>query len=125
MWKQHELLDRVETRVTNYEDAMKFYREILGLGVEMQEEGKDFAELKDGHSKTYLALLDIPKSGLPAASGFVPTFEISDLDEFIRVMKKKGVTFGAKVFEGQHARLIDFDSNNNTLRAFEWKLKKR
>lgn len=117
-------LEWVEARVPNYEEMKKFYRGTLGLPLNFEEERKDFIQFRVGPSKTYLALLDVRKTGMRRANGFVPTFEVSNLDRFIRTMKKKGVKVGRNIAEGDHVRLVDFfDPNGNLLQAFEWKRK--
>ena len=117
-------LEWVEARVTNYEQMKKFYSGTLGLPLNFEEERKDFIQFKVGSSKTYLALLDVKKTGMTKCSGFVPTFEVPDLDKFIASMKRKGVRVGQQIAEGDHARLVDFfDPNGNLLHAFEWKRK--
>lgn len=119
-------LEWVEARVRNYEEMKKFYRSTLGLPLNFEEERKDFIQFKVGPSKTYLALLDTKKTGMTRRSGFVPTFEVQDLDKFVQSMKKKGVRVGRRVAEGDHVRLVDFfDPNGNLLQAFEWKHKQR
>ena len=56
------------------------------------------------------------------AKGFVPTFEVPDLQKFASSMRKKGLKVGRRFVEGDHVRLIDFfDPNGNLLQAFEWK----
>jgi len=118
-------LEWVEARVSNYEEMKKFYKSILGLPLNFEEERKDFIQYKVGPSKTYLALLDTKKTGMTRSKGFVPTFEVSDLDRFIRSMRQRGVRVGRRVAEGDHVRLVDFyDPNGNLLQAFEWKQKK-
>ena len=119
-------LEWVEARVPNYEEMKRFYRSTLGLPLNFEEERKDFIQFKVGPSKTYLALLDTKKTGMTRRSGFVPTFEVQDLDKFIQSMKKKGVKVGRRIAEGDHVRLVDFfDPNGNLLQAFEWKRKQR
>lgn len=76
-------LEWVEARVSNYEDMKKFYGGTLGLALNFEEERKDFIQFKIGSSKTYLALLDLKKTGMTKAKGFVPTLEVPNLDEFI------------------------------------------
>jgi len=115
-------LEWVEARVENYEKMKKFYRTILGLPLNFEEERKDFIQYKVGQSKTYLALLDTVKTGMTKAKGFVPTFEVSNLDQFVKRMKEKKVKVGSRIAEGDHVRLVDFyDPNGNILQAFEWK----
>src|SRR5712692_957409 len=107
-------LEWVEARVPNYEEMKRFYRSTLGLSLNFEEERKDFIQFKVGPSKTYLALLDTKKTGMTRRSGFVPTFEVQDLDKFIQSMKKKGVKVGRRIAEGDHVRLVDFfDPNGN------------
>jgi len=119
-------LEWVEARVSNYEEMKKFYKGTLGLPLNFEEERKDFIQFKVGSSKTYLALLDTKKTHMTRSKGFVPTFEVSDLDKFIRSVKEKGVRVGRRVAEGDHVRLVDFyDPNGNLLQAFEWKKKKQ
>src|SRR3989442_11024346 len=117
-------LEWVEARVENYEKMKKFYRTVLGLPLNFEEERKDFIQFRVGTSKTYLALLDTAKTGMTKRNGFVPTFEVSDLDKFIAQMKVKRVKVGSRISEGDHVRLVDFyDPNGNLLQAFEWKHK--
>jgi len=104
----------------------KFYGNTLGLPLNFEEERKDFIQFKVGESKTYPALLNTKKTGMTRCKGFVPTFEVTDLQKFIRSMKKKGVRFEEHIAEGDHVRLVDFyDPNGNLLQAFEWKHKTR
>lgn len=115
-------LEWVEARVPNYEVMKKFYRNTLGLPLNFEEERKDFIQFKVGGSKTYLALLDLKKTGMTKSGGFVPTFEVPDLQKFVHSMKEKGVKVGRRIVEGDHVRLVDFfDPNGNLLQAFEWK----
>ena len=119
-------LEWVEARVGNYDEMKRFYRTVLGLPLNFEEERKDFIQYKVGDSKTYLALLNTVKTGLAKAKGFVPTFEVPDLDRFIKQMRKRGVKVGRRIAEGDHVRLVDFyDPNRNLLQAFEWKRKSR
>ena len=119
-------LEWVEARIPNYEEMKKFYRNTLGLPLNFEEERKDFIQFKVGPSKTYLALLDTKKTGMTRRSGFVPTFEVQNLDKFIQSMKKKGVKIGRRIAEGDHVRIVDFlDPNGNLLQALEWKRKQR
>lgn len=114
----------VEARVGNYEKTKKFYRTVLGLPLNFEEERKDFIQYKVGSSKTYLALLDTMKTGMTRCRGFVPTFEVSTLDRFISRMKARKVKVGRRIAEGDHVRLVDFyHPNGNLLQAFEWKRK--
>ncbi len=119
-------IEWVEARVGNYEKMKKFYRSVLGLPLNFEEERKDFIEFKVGSSKTYLALLDTVKTGMTKRSGFVPTFEVSNLDKFISRMKARKVKVGRRIAEGDHVRLVDFyDPNDNLLQAFQWKRKSK
>src|SRR5437899_3064252 len=89
-------LEWVEARVENYEKMKKFYRTVLGLPLNFEEERKDFIQYKVGQSKTYLALLDTVKTGMTKTKGFVPTFEVSNLDRFVKRMKDKKVKDGRR-----------------------------
>src|SRR5437867_4799171 len=95
-------LEWVEARVENYEKMKKFYRTVLGLPLNFEEERKDFIQYKVGSSKTYLALLDTVKTGMNKARGFVPTLEVSNLDRFIKSMKQRKVRVGRRIAEGDH-----------------------
>ncbi len=115
-------LEWVEARVSNYEEMKRFYKTVLGLPLNFEEERKDFIQYKVGNSKTYLALLNTVKTGMAKAKGFVPTFEVPDLDRFVKQMKKQKVRVGRRIAEGDHVRLVDFyDPNGNLLQAFQWK----
>jgi len=117
-------LEWVEARVGNYDEMKRFYRTVLGLPLNFEEERKDFIQYKVGNSKTYLALLNTVKTGMTRAKGFVPTFEVADLDFFITQMKKHKVRVGRRIAEGDHVRLVDFyDPNGNLLQAFQRKRK--
>src|SRR5215472_2344840 len=100
-------LEWVEARVGNYEQMKKFYKKTIGLPLNFEEERKDFIQYKAGTTKT---------------RGFVPTFEVSNLDRFIKRMKQNKVRVGKRIVVGDHVRLVDFyDPNRNLLQAFEWK----
>ena len=119
-------LEWIEARVPNYVKMKRFYTKTLDLSLNFEEERKDFIQFKVGSSKTYLALLDVKKTGMSRAKGFVPTFEVRNLDTFIRSMKRNGVKIAGRIVEGEHVRLVDFfDPNGNVLQAFEWKRKPR
>lgn len=119
-------LEWVEARVGNYEQMKKFYKNVLGLPLNFEEERKDFIQYKVGDSKTYLALLNTVKTGMTKAKGFVPTFEVSNIERFIKQMRKSRVRVGRRIAEGDHVRLVDFyDPNGNVLQAFQWKRKSR
>jgi predicted enzyme related to lactoylglutathione lyase len=113
-------LEWVEARVGNYDEMKRFYKTVLKLPLNFEEERKDFIQYKIGNSKTYLALLNTVKTGMTKAKGFVPTFEVEDLDRFIKQMKKQKVRVGRSIAEGDHVRLVDFyDPNGNLLQAFQ------
>ncbi len=117
-------LEWVEARVPNYEEMKKFYRNVLNLPLNFEEERKDFIQFKVAGSKTYLALLDTKKTGVSISKGYIPTVEVSDLDKFTKQMRKKGVKFGKRVLEGDDVRLIDFyDPNGHPPQAFQFKHK--
>jgi len=117
-------LEWVEARVGNYDEMKRFYKTVLRLPLNFEEERKDFVQYRVGNSKTYLALLNTVKTGMTKAKGFVPTFEVPDLDQFIKRMKKQKVRVGPRIAEGDHVRLVDFyDPNGNLLQAFQWKRK--
>jgi catechol 2,3-dioxygenase-like lactoylglutathione lyase family enzyme len=119
-------LEWVESRVPNYEEMKKFYRNVLHLPLNFEEDRKDFIQFKVAGSKTYLALLDTKKTGVRPSSGYIPTVEVSNLDKFTKEMKKKGVRFGKRTIEGDDVRLIDFyDPNGRLLQAFQFKHKPR
>jgi len=119
-------LEWIEARVPNYEEMKRFYRNTLGLPLNFEEERKDFIQFKVGSSKTYLALLDLKKTGMTKSRGFVPTFEVRNLQKFVLSMREKGVRVGRRIVEGDHVRLVDFfDPNGNLLQAFEWKKKEK
>jgi predicted enzyme related to lactoylglutathione lyase len=115
-------LEWVEARTNGYERLKRFYGSVLGLPLVFEEERKDFLQFRVGSSKTYLALLDSKKTGMPGRGGFVPTFEVADLDRFVEQMKRKRVRVGKEIAEGDHVRLVDFyDPDGNLLQAFQWK----
>ena len=119
-------LEWVEARVPNYAEMVEFYHRTLGLPVNFEEERKDFIQFRIGGSKTYLALLDAKKTGSESSQGFIPTFEVSNLDRFVSRMKRKGVKFAKRIVEGEHVRLIDFyDGSGRPLQAFELKRKSK
>jgi catechol 2,3-dioxygenase-like lactoylglutathione lyase family enzyme len=119
-------LEWIEARVPNYERMKRFYRNGPGLPLNFEEERKNFVQFKVGSSKTYLALLDLKKTGMTRSKGFVPTFEVSDLEKFVGSLREKGVRVGRRVVEGEHVRLVDFyDPSGNLLQAFEWKRKQK
>jgi predicted enzyme related to lactoylglutathione lyase len=115
-------LEWVEARVPNYKKMKRFYGTTLGLRLNFEEDRGDFIQFRVGSSKTCLALLDVKKTGMRRAKGFIPTFEVLNLDVFIRSMKRKGVKAARHILEGEHVRLVDFyDPNGNLLQAFQWK----
>ncbi len=63
----------------NYEEMKKFYRNVLRLPLNFEEDRKDFIQFKVAGSKTYLALLDTKKTDVRPSPGFIPTVEVSDL----------------------------------------------
>ncbi len=82
-------LEWVEARVPNYEKMKEFYRNILPLPLNFEEDRRDFIQFKVAGSKTYLALLDTKKTCVKPSAGFIPTLEVSDLDKFVKTMRKK------------------------------------
>jgi catechol 2,3-dioxygenase-like lactoylglutathione lyase family enzyme len=83
-------LEWVEARVSDYEDTSKSYRETPGLPLNFEEERKDFIRFRVDSSKTYLAL-NVDKTAMAKAGGFVLTFKVLDLRQFIDAMERKGV----------------------------------
>lgn len=92
-----------------------FFENILGLKVAAMF-GEAWVEYEVGDSTFALTTTDMGHS--PGAKGAVVAFEVSDLDEFVKSLKEKSVTFVVDVFETPVCRMAvieDPDGNHVTI----------
>lgn len=83
-------------RVSNMEETLRFYCNVLGLEVSRRSKsprGSELAFLKIPNSDEEIELCSFPASGKVAVQEDLVhlAFEVDDLDEMIESLKKKGV----------------------------------
>jgi catechol 2,3-dioxygenase-like lactoylglutathione lyase family enzyme len=121
-------LDNVLYVVRDLDEAIRFYRDALGLKVKLK--AKNYAELVPDGGDGSVALLkrqyvynvfeyqDLPEIG----ENGVTTFETDDIEEARRELDAKGVRILGDTFEDQYIRLFVFqDLYGNNLHVFERK----
>ncbi len=108
----------VELRTTQWETAVSWYRDALGLRVMVRVMEEGYALLAAGDTR--LALISRRASGA-ASKRWSLGFELDDLDAAIERLKR----FGSKVSvperdpEGFRA-VVTYDPDGNTIRLFSW-----
>lgn len=117
-------LEWIETRTNNYRKLVEFYRDVLGLPVEFEEDDKDYIQFKVGKSDTYIAVLGSWKER--EKENFIPAIEVTDLASAVAELKSKQVRFIKDIIEFTHIRLAEIeDPEGNKLQLFEFKGKHR
>jgi predicted enzyme related to lactoylglutathione lyase len=110
----------IEIRVQDYDKALAWYRDLLGLAVEVEDRPNRFVTLKAGGARISL------KEGEGAAAGRDAvnlTFEVADLDATVSKLRSQGVEVGdpfeSPYQEGyREARAEDPDGTR--VRFFHW-----
>jgi predicted enzyme related to lactoylglutathione lyase len=96
----------------NMEEAVGFYRDVLGLNMTVRFED-DWAEFDVGG--TAVAVHGPAEGVAPPQGGATVVFEVDDLDVTIRALRSRGVHFEGDVFEvpatGRFASFRDPDGN--------------
>lgn len=96
-------LDNVRLLVTNFDDCLHFYQEILGFNLTWGELGGNYASFDVGDGKV-LALFRrklmaeaVGTADLPAQTEtqdkFALIFEVTDLEQIVRVIEDRGGKF--------------------------------
>ena len=98
--------------------GVAFYRDVLGLNVRTRA-GDDWAEFDVGG--TTVALHGGYEGHAPPTDGATVVFECDDLDQTMRALSERGVTFDGEVNEVPgYGRFVSFrDPSGNLLQVFE------
>lgn len=111
--------------VEDVDEAVEFYRDLLGFSVEMHQSGK-FASLRREDLDLFL---NAPGAGSAGKAGGNPEpggwarFMIitQDLDRMIAELKSKGARFRGDVAEGAGRQILVEDPSGNVVELFEYK----
>ena len=110
--------------VDNVEDAVRFYRDLLGFSVEMHQPSK-FAALSRGDLRL---LVNAPGAGSAGMAGGDPRpggwsrfqIETDDLDSMIDELRGAGATFRGQIAEAKAGRQILLeDPSGNVVELFQ------
>lgn len=108
--------------VTNFDEAIKFYTEVLGLEVKEVNEEWGWAELttKTGVARLGLARKHEQEPVKPGHNAIV-TFTVDNIEDAIKDLEKQGVTLVGAVMEVPgHVKLQTFtDKDGNTFQLVE------
>lgn len=115
--------------VDDIDNAVQFYRDLLGFSVEMHNAGK-FASLKREDLSLFL---NAPGAGSAGKAGGDPRpggwsrFMIvtKDLEQMIADLKGKGASFRGGVAEGAGRQILVEDPSGNVVELFEYKQEQR
>ncbi len=110
-------IDNVHYWTKNMNEAVGFYRDVLGLDLTMRA-GEDWAEF-DVAGAT-VALHGARPNAAPPQPGATVVFEVDDLDRVVLALKQKGVEFAGEFGEAAVGRFATFrDPDGNLLQIFE------
>jgi len=101
--------------VSNMERAQAFYEHVLGLHVSYHYQ-EVWVEYDIGDST--FAITTTEMGHTPGAKGAVVAFEVSNLDDFVRKMKERAVSFVTEAFDTHVCRMAvieDPDNNHITI----------
>ncbi len=109
--------------VDHVEDAVLFYRDLLGFAVEMHNPSR-FAALSLGDLRLFL---NAPGAGSAGKAGGDPRpggwsrfqIETDDLDGTIEELRKAGAKFRGQVAEGAGRQILLEDPSGNVVELFE------
>lgn len=106
----------VELRVADWPASLAWYRDRLGLRVEVPDESNRFAVLAGHHGRVAL------KAGVPAPGGVKLVFRVSDLDvELARLATVGVVATGPLRISPEGYRSARFtDPDGYVVELFEW-----
>jgi catechol 2,3-dioxygenase-like lactoylglutathione lyase family enzyme len=105
-----------ELAVRDFAVSQAWYRDVLGLKVELLDEPRGFALLNDGQGGRVAI-----KEGTPQSSSTILHFQVVNLNDMMTKISSQGISFGAitESEEGyRHAEVHDPDGYRISL--FEW-----
>lgn len=110
-------VDNAHYWITNMDQAIAFYRDILGLDLKIRA-GDDWAEFDVGG--TIVALHGTRPGHAPPQGGATVVFDVEDLDATVRAMQLRGVRFEGEINEAPNGRFHSFrDPEGNLIQIFE------
>jgi catechol 2,3-dioxygenase-like lactoylglutathione lyase family enzyme len=119
--KMFKKVDDVFFNVDEMEEAVAFYRDILGLPVKV--ESADWVELDAGNLTIALRRYGSGPEGRPelrVGEGATLVFEVDDIEAVKAELEGRGVQFIGGVFEYGAVKLAAFeDLNGNVLQIYE------
>jgi predicted enzyme related to lactoylglutathione lyase len=108
----------VELRTAQWETALRWYREALGLRVMVRVPEEGYALLAAG--ETRLSLISRRNAG-QSSKRWSLGFEIDDLDAAIIRLQRFGTKVSAPERDPEGFRaVVTYDPDGNTIRLFSW-----
>jgi predicted enzyme related to lactoylglutathione lyase len=110
----------IEIRTQDYDKALAWYRDVLGLTIEVEDRPNRFVTLKAGGARVSL------KEGKGAAAGRDAVnlaFEVEDLDAMVAKLKSHGVEVGdpfESPYQEGYREARTEDPDGTRVRLFHW-----
>ena len=110
--------------VDDIDQAVQFYRDLLGFSVEMHQSGK-FASLKREDLNLFLNAPGAGSAwkagGAPKPGGWARFMVVTkDLNQMISELKSKGARFRGEIAEGAGRQILVEDPSGNVVELFEY-----
>lgn len=111
--------------VNAIDEAVQFYRDLLGFSVDIHQSGR-FASLR---REDLTLFLNAPGAGSAGKAGGDPKpggwarfmINTNDLDQMISELKGKGAHFRGEIAEGAGRQILVEDPSGNVVELFEYK----
>lgn len=110
--------------VNDVDEAVRFYRELLGFNVEKHNPSK-FAALSRDDLRLFI---NVPGAGSAGKAGGDPKpggwnrfqIETEDLDAMVASLRKAGASFRGEIAEGAGRQILLEDPSGNVVELFEY-----
>ncbi len=111
-------LQCVYVSAVDFEDAVSFYQDVLGLNLKFQD-GNLWAEFDVGGD--IFAVCSADKSAIKPGLGAVTVFEVDDLDSSLLILEERGVIVDEEIVDmGKHGRWLTLrDRSGVPIQLFE------